>query len=124
MSLFRPPIVRSASATLNRALFSKTIPIAAARVANSKNISRFRKLLEKSGELVKLERTTNIQLDPDPALAQKGGKCMLLKPEIKPEGTIILSIENACLLTMFRSNNMERNSARSCEGGRDESHSI
>jgi hypothetical protein len=109
---------------LNRALFSKTIPIAAARIANPKNISRFRKLLEKSGELAKLERITNIQLDPDPALAQKGGKCMLLKPEIKPEGTNILLIANNCLLTVFRSKNMECNSARSCEGGRDESHSI
>jgi tRNA (guanine37-N1)-methyltransferase len=42
--------------------------------------------LDKSGELAKLERITNIQLDPDPAVAKKGGKCMLLKPEVKPEG--------------------------------------
>jgi tRNA (guanine37-N1)-methyltransferase len=86
MSLFRPPIVRSASAVLDRSLFSKTIPIAAARVANPKNISRFRTQLEKSRELAKIERINNIQSDPDPALAKKGGKCILLKPEIKPEG--------------------------------------
>ncbi|KAE9372253.1 guanine-N(1)--methyltransferas-like protein [Stipitochalara longipes BDJ] len=85
MSLFRPPIVRSASAVLNRALFSKTVPIAAARVANPKNITRFRTQLDKSGELAKLERITNIQLDPDPDLAKRGGKCMLLKPEVKSE---------------------------------------
>jgi tRNA (guanine37-N1)-methyltransferase len=43
--------------------------------------------LDKTGELAKLERIQNIQLDPDPTLAEKGGKCMLLRPEIKPEGT-------------------------------------
>jgi tRNA (guanine37-N1)-methyltransferase len=91
MSLFRPPIVRSASATLNRALFSKTIPIAAARVANVKNITRFRTQLDKSGELAKFERIANIQSDPDPALAKKGGKCMLLTPEVKAEGMNMIS---------------------------------
>lgn len=87
MSLFRPPVVRSASAVLNRALFSKTIPIAAARIANHKDISRFRTQLDKSGELAKLERIQIIQLDPDSALAKTGGKCMLLKSEVNPEGT-------------------------------------
>ena len=42
--------------------------------------------MEKSRELAKIERINNIQSDPDPALAKKGGKCILLKPEIKPEG--------------------------------------
>lgn len=86
MSLFRPPIVRSASAILDRSLFSKTILIAAARVANPKNISRFRTQLEKSKELAKLERIQHVQSDPDPALAKNGVKCLLLRPEIKPEG--------------------------------------
>ncbi|KAH7370623.1 guanine-N(1)--methyltransferase-like protein [Rhexocercosporidium sp. MPI-PUGE-AT-0058] len=85
MSLFRPPIVRSASAALDRALFSKTIPIAAARVANLKNLSRFRQQLDKSKELMQLERVMNVRPDPDPVLAEKGGKCLLLKPEVKPE---------------------------------------
>ena len=86
MSLFRPPIVRSASAALDRALFSKTIPVAAARVSNLKNLSKFRQQLDKSKELMQLERVMNVRPDPDPLLAEKGGKCLLLKPEIKPEG--------------------------------------
>ncbi|KAL2066463.1 hypothetical protein VTL71DRAFT_2534 [Oculimacula yallundae] len=85
MSLFRPPIVRSASAALDRALFSKTIPIAAARVASLKNLSKFRQVLDKSKELMQLERIQNVRPDPDPVLAGKGGKCLLLKPEVKPE---------------------------------------
>ncbi|KAI9048130.1 hypothetical protein LZ554_007925 [Drepanopeziza brunnea f. sp. 'monogermtubi'] len=85
MSLFRPPIVRSASAALDRTLFSKTIPMAAARVASLKNLSCYRQKLEKSKELMQLERVMNVRPDPDPILAEKGGKCLLLKPEIKAE---------------------------------------
>jgi tRNA (guanine37-N1)-methyltransferase len=85
MSLFRPPIVRSATAALDRSLFSKTIPLAAARVPNVKNISRFQVELNKSHELLTLDRLRPVRIDPDPALASKGGKCLLLKPEIKPD---------------------------------------
>ncbi|RDW60160.1 tRNA (guanine(37)-N1)-methyltransferase [Coleophoma crateriformis] len=83
MSLFRPPIVRSASGLLDRSLFSKTIPLAAARIANVKNVSKIRAKLEGSREVLKLERTINVRPDPDSALASKGGRCLLLKPEVK-----------------------------------------
>lgn len=86
MSLFRPPIVRSASAVLDRSLFSKTIPISAARIANNKLISKYRTAFDQTGDILRLERLVNIQQDPDPALRAKGGKCMLLKPEVKHEG--------------------------------------
>ena len=86
MSLFRPPIVRSASAVLDRSLFAKTIPITAARISNLKDTSRCRAKLDKSRELLQLERLANIRQDPDPDLASRGGKCFLLKPEVKPEG--------------------------------------
>lgn len=85
MSLFRPPIVRSAGAILDRSLFSKTVPIAAARVFNNKNLSNLRKQLERSKDILILERCKNVCSDPDSAFAVKGGKCILLKPEIKPE---------------------------------------
>ncbi|KAH8820361.1 guanine-N(1)--methyltransferase-like protein [Xylogone sp. PMI_703] len=85
MAIFRPPIVRSASAILDRSLFSKAVPIAAARVENVKNLSRFRAQLDKTKELLKLERLSNIRTDPDPALAAKGGKCLLLMPQVRPE---------------------------------------
>jgi tRNA (guanine37-N1)-methyltransferase len=86
MTLFRPPIVRSAAATLDRSLFAKTIPISAARIANKKNISKHRADLLRTKESLQLERLSNIQPDPDPSLASKGGKCVLLKPSIKVEG--------------------------------------
>ncbi|RDL38468.1 tRNA (guanine(37)-N1)-methyltransferase [Venustampulla echinocandica] len=82
MSLLRPPIVRSAAATLDRSLFSKTVPITAARITNLKNISRVRTGLEKSKELLRLDRLINVRPDQDPTLASKGVKCLLLKPEV------------------------------------------
>jgi tRNA (guanine37-N1)-methyltransferase len=90
-ALFRPPIHRSAAAVLDRALFSKTIPIAAARVTDRKQISRCRTQLDKSKELLHLERLTAVRDDPDPISASKGGKCLLLKPEVKPDGSIYVS---------------------------------
>jgi len=90
-ALFRPPIHRSTAAVLDRALFSKTIPIAAARVTDRKQISRCRSQLDKSKELLHLERLTVVRDDPDPILASKGGKCLLLKPEVKPDGDLHVS---------------------------------
>jgi len=79
MSIFRPPVIRSAGAILDRSLFSKTIPISAARIRDNKNISNFREKLRKSGEILVLERIQNVRQDAD-------GKCILLKPEVKHEG--------------------------------------
>ncbi|KUJ08484.1 guanine-N(1)--methyltransferase-like protein [Mollisia scopiformis] len=84
MSFLSPPIVRSAGAILDRSLFSKTFPITAARITNLKKISQYRAQLEKTRELLRLERITNVQPDPDPTLASKGAKCMLLSPDVKP----------------------------------------
>lgn len=86
MSLFKPPIHRSATAVLDRALFTKTIPISAARVTNNKLISKCRGHLEKSQELLSTERVTTVRPDPDVSLAAKGIKCLLLKPQVKPNG--------------------------------------
>ncbi|KAE8441541.1 hypothetical protein EG329_004849 [Mollisiaceae sp. DMI_Dod_QoI] len=85
MSFLSPPIVRSAGAILERSLFSKTFPITAARITNPKKISEYRSQFEKSRELLRLERLTNVQPDPDPTLASKGTKCLLLSPIVKPE---------------------------------------
>jgi tRNA (guanine37-N1)-methyltransferase len=71
---------------LDRALFSKTVPIAAARIANLKNISRYKTKLEQSKELIRLEKITNVRADPDPSWASKGAKCLLLTADVKPEG--------------------------------------
>jgi len=84
--MFRPPIVRSASAVLDRSLFTKKIPISAARIANNKTLSKYRNAFLKSAELLQVERLTSIIGDPNSTLAAKGGKCMLLKPEVKHEG--------------------------------------
>lgn len=88
MSIFRPPILRSASTLLDRSLFSKTFPIAAARIFNNTTISKFRTSLTQSQEILVLERFANVRSDPDISLASKGGKCILLDPKVKSEGKL------------------------------------
>ena len=51
MNLFRPAAVRSAAGVLDRSLFAKTIPLAAATVLDNKLISRYRRDLEKAKEI-------------------------------------------------------------------------
>ncbi|KAL5611524.1 hypothetical protein BROUX41_000883 [Berkeleyomyces rouxiae] len=80
----RAPLVR-AMTTLDKSLFSKTFNISAATIKDNKTISKYRKLMEKSNELLALDRLSAIAADPRPEVAQKGGKCLLLKPSVKPE---------------------------------------
>ncbi|PHH51609.1 tRNA (guanine(37)-N1)-methyltransferase [Ceratocystis fimbriata CBS 114723] len=80
----RAPLAR-AMKTLDKSLFSKTFNISAATIKDNKTISKYRKLMEKNNELLALERLSPIAADPRPEAAQKGGKCLLLKPSVKPE---------------------------------------
>lgn len=81
MSLLRPPVLRT-STTLNKALFAKSVNLAAASVKDNKNIAKYRKALEKSKDILRYERISAIAPDPDQSLAAKGHKCLLLKPSI------------------------------------------
>ncbi|POS87571.1 hypothetical protein EPUL_000868, partial [Erysiphe pulchra] len=80
-------MVRSAANTiLDRSLFSRIFAASAARVLDSKDISRYRNELSKTREILKLDRFPNIRPDPDPEVAAQGGKCVVLNPQVKPEG--------------------------------------
>lgn len=78
--LFRPPVLRPFSGALDRSLFSRTIPLAAATISDNKHISRLRRDLAKSKEILEVERISPIAPHPDSALASKGTKCLLLNP--------------------------------------------
>lgn len=86
MSLFRPPILRSGAAALNRALFTKKVDLAAAALKNPQLISQYRKSLTAHKELLTLERISPIRPHPDPALEKLGHKCFLLNPDVKLGG--------------------------------------
>jgi hypothetical protein len=116
MPLLRPPIVRSATGVLDRSLFSKTVPIAAARIFSNKNITKIRTQLEKSKDVLVLERIKTVRPDPDAALASKGSKCLLLNPEVKPEGMRQAPCDCLEGLISSRFINMEPNYTRSSEG--------
>ncbi len=92
MSLLRPPICRSAGAILDRAPFTRTVPIAAARISNVKTISKFKTKFQETSEILKLDKVQIVRPDPEPALAAKGGKCVLLNLDVKPDGA-----QNRCV---------------------------
>ena len=77
-SMFRPPVNRAMRA-LDRSFFHKQIPLAAARILESRNIAKCRN--ELYNELLKLERVSAVKQDP----WRKGMKALLLKPEIRPD---------------------------------------
>ncbi|KAI0842044.1 Met-10+ like-protein-domain-containing protein [Hypoxylon sp. FL0890] len=82
-SLIRPPVIRSALGVLDRSLFSKTVNLAAAAVAEKKNISVWRQKLQRDNTLLALERIRGVVPHPDQKLASQGTKCLLLDPKIK-----------------------------------------
>ncbi|EQB45743.1 tRNA (guanine(37)-N1)-methyltransferase [Colletotrichum gloeosporioides] len=78
MISFRVPLARAAT-SLDRSLFSKTVKLAAATVKDNRNISKYRKQLEKSKELLDLDRLDSCRSDP----VNTGLKCLLLRPGVK-----------------------------------------
>ncbi|KAL9476705.1 hypothetical protein ACSS6W_006546 [Trichoderma asperelloides] len=85
MNLFRAPAAARAAKTLDRSLFSRTLPTAAASLRDNKLISKYRKQLEKTKEIFALDRFDVCAADPDATLAAQGKKCLVLKPHIKPD---------------------------------------
>ncbi|OBR15735.1 tRNA (guanine(37)-N1)-methyltransferase [Colletotrichum higginsianum IMI 349063] len=77
----RAPLARAAT-VLDRSLFSKKLELAAATVKDPRNISKYRKQLEKSKELLRLDRLDSCRNDPK----APGLKCLLLRPGIKADG--------------------------------------
>ena len=82
-SMFRPPVNR-AMRVLDRSFFQKKIPLAAAYVHDTKQISKCRSDLSK--DLLRLERCTVVRSDPEDAGSMRGRKALLLRPDIRPDG--------------------------------------
>ncbi|KAM3539785.1 hypothetical protein ARSEF1564_007315 [Beauveria bassiana] len=84
MNLFRAPAAARAAKTLDRALFARTIPSAAASVRENKLLSKYRKELELTKELFVLQGFQQVAPNPDPGLAAKGNKFDVMR-SILPE---------------------------------------
>ncbi len=99
MNVFRPPLIRS-TAALDRALFSKTYQLAAARVNDPRNITKYRKALAGSRELLQVERLTPIVREPEEpaAVQQERKKCLLLRHGISASGLFLCFLVLADLL--------------------------
>lgn len=87
--MFKPPIVRNIGSSLNKSLFTKRIPLTAARIHNPKRISETRQILTRTKELLRVDRISSVVEDPDVDLRTLGRKCLLLQPQVKvdSEGT-------------------------------------
>ncbi|KAK7969509.1 hypothetical protein PG988_008582 [Apiospora saccharicola] len=84
MNIFRPSVARAVAGVLDRSLFAKTVPLAAAIISENKLISRYRRDLERSKEILSAERISAIAPHPDQTLASQGKKCLLLNPAVQP----------------------------------------
>jgi tRNA (guanine37-N1)-methyltransferase len=83
-NLFRAPAARGIQ-KLDTALFARVLPTTAASISDNKLLSKYRKSLEKTGEIFRLRKFSPIVEDPSPAAA-KGGKCLLLNTELQRTG--------------------------------------
>lgn len=82
--MFRPPFNRAMRA-FDRTFFKKTIPISAARVLDNKNITKCRFDLTRSKDVLGLDRLGVVR--PDPTDHNNGTKCILLRPELRDDGS-------------------------------------
>ena len=80
--MFRPPVNR-AMRVLDRSFFKKTVPLSAATVFKSSDISRVRGQLQKSRDLLAVPRISSVQ---DVKVKDEVKKCLLLKEGIKYDG--------------------------------------
>ncbi|RYO97889.1 hypothetical protein DL765_011014 [Monosporascus sp. GIB2] len=83
MNPFRPPLIRSATGALDRSLFSKTVRLAAAAVADNRRIAEGRRELQRTREILVVDRIQGVRPHPDEALAARGTKCLLLDPKVQ-----------------------------------------
>ncbi|KAI1431461.1 Met-10+ like-protein-domain-containing protein [Xylaria sp. CBS 124048] len=84
-AIFRPPALRYTIGVLDRALFAKTVKLAAAAVADKTHIAQWRQKLQKENTLLTVERLTAVVPHPDQQLASQGVRCLLLDPKVQPE---------------------------------------
>ncbi|GAP83462.2 putative tRNA wybutosine-synthesizing protein 2 [Rosellinia necatrix] len=83
--LLRPPTLRHTIGVLDRALFAKTVSLAAVGVADKKKIAQWRQSLQKDNTLLLAERLSSVVPHPDRTLASQGARCLLLDPKVQPK---------------------------------------
>lgn len=83
-AMFRPPVNR-AMRTLDRSFFRKTVPISAAKVFQNSEISRVRKELSASRDLLVLPRLNVVREIQDQDGVAK--KALLLREDLKHDGS-------------------------------------
>jgi hypothetical protein len=89
-AMFRPPVNR-AMRTLDRSFFRKTVPLTSARIFQNSEISRVRKELSNTKDLLALPRLSSVQ-----EITEQDGsvrKALLLRETVKHDGMFVRGVE-------------------------------
>jgi tRNA (guanine37-N1)-methyltransferase len=73
--------------TLDRSVFSKTFNLAAASIRDHRNIAKYKNQLTTDGLIFDRPRFRFLRPHPDSTLAAAGRKCLLLREQVKPDGS-------------------------------------
>lgn len=97
MNFFRAPAAARMAKILDRSLFTNTLQAALACPRDNKLLSKYRKELEKTGEVLLLHRLDYVKPNPDPAQAALGKKALVLQPKVNADGeALTLPITGEC----------------------------
>ena len=91
-AMFRPPVNR-AMRVLDRSFFRKTVPISAAAIYKASDISNVRRVLLKNHDMLSLPRASSIREVRDQEDSSVVRKGILLREDIKHDGTDALVID-------------------------------
>lgn len=81
--MFRPPVNRSMR-VLDRSFFQKRIPLSALRILDPRTITKIRTELDKSKDILYINRLQNIVADRSEGA--NGHRCVLLRPQMNDQG--------------------------------------
>lgn len=84
-AMFRPPVNR-AMRVLDRSFFRKTVPISAAAIYKTSDISNVRRVLLKNNDMLSLPRASSIREVRDQEDSSVVRKGILLREDIKHDG--------------------------------------
>lgn len=71
--------------TVDKSLFNRVVKTAAAVPRENKLLAKYTKVLDKTKEVFRHEKTRPIVPHPDESRAGKGERVLILDPKVKPE---------------------------------------
>ena len=80
--------------TLDRSVFSRTFNLAAASIRDQRHIAKYKNRLTADCLIINRPVFKFLRPHPDGKLAAAGRKCLLLREDVRPDGSSSLGSEN------------------------------